>query len=239
MASAGTTPAGIHIPHWSEGSFDTVNRLRPGEVHIWRFDLDQPTSGSLSILSSEERSRFTDIRRPEAARRYLNSRLQLRGILASYLDEAPARLSFIVRPGGKPELARLPVHFNLSHSHELGLLAISALHPVGIDLEKIRDMKYPSRIARRTFSTEVWQQWSAPMAGENQQLLFFRQWTALEARQKAFGYGIFATPVPPDDLHCRHFFAADGFVAALATPSSHDEPALRFFNSPPTAYDAA
>lgn len=56
------------------------------------------------------------------------------------------------------------------------------------------------------------------MAGENQQLLFFRQWTALEARQKAFGYGIFATPVPPDDLHCRHFFAADGFVAALATP---------------------
>jgi len=227
----------MYIPHWQKGRIDRINTLPASEVHIWRFDLDQPPGSEASSLGIRERQRLADIRRPQAARRYLNTRLQLRGILASYLAVPPATLKFIIQPGGKPELANGSLQFNLSHSQGLGLLAVSTQDPVGVDLEKIRDIKYPSRIVRRMFSSETFKQWSA-MDGEDRQLLFFQQWTAMEARQKTLGLGIFSPPVAPDTLHCRHFTAADGFVAALASTSSHAAPALQFFNSPSTAYDA-
>ena len=141
-------------------------------------------------------------------------------------------------PGGKPRLKHKLLEFNLSHSQGLGLLAISAKHPVGIDLEKIRDMKYAPGIARRMFPEGICKQLSH-MNGEDRQLAFFRHWTAMEARQKALGRGIFEATVATAAMHCQHFLAAEGFVAAVATESVYGRPSVRFFNCPPSAYDAA
>jgi len=228
----------MHIPHWSKGVWDARNTLPVGKVHVWRFDLEQEPRTGMALLSSEEQARFDAIRRPAAARRYLNTRIHLRRILASYLDQPPDTLRFIIATGGKPELEHRPLQFNLSHSHELGLLGISTQLPLGVDVEKIRNPKYASSIARRMFSPDIQKQLSA-LRGNDRQRLFFQQWTAMEARQKALGRGIFEAPVAPEAMHCQHFIMDEGFIAALATVSSHEKPLLQFFNSPTTAYDAA
>ncbi|WP_456405155.1 4'-phosphopantetheinyl transferase family protein [Thiolapillus sp.] len=225
-------------PYWSEGVFHVANALPEGEVHLWRFNLDQEPLADVELLSEDEQSRLATIRRPEAARRYLNTRIHLRCILASYLDQPPDTLRFIVADGGKPELEHRPLQFNLSHSHELGLLGISRQLPVGVDLEKFRNPKYSSSIARRMFSVDIQRQLSL-LNGDARQHLFFRQWTAMEARQKALGRGIFETRAATESMHCQHFIAEEGFIGAIATESSHEKPLLRFFNSPTTAYDAA
>lgn len=227
----------MRIPHWSEGSFEKAKPLPAGEIHLWRFNLDTDTACQTDLLSSEELLRLYTIRRLVTARRYQNTRMYLRHILGSYLNRTPSSLAFIIAEGGKPELAQRPLQFNLSHSHDLGLLAITAHHPVGVDLEKTRTMKYAQSIARRMFPEEALKRMSQ-LDGKQYQQLFFEQWTAMEARQKALGQGIFESPVPADSMHCQHFMAADSFVAAVATESIHEKPALQFFNSPRTAYDA-
>ena len=50
----------------------------------------------------------------------------------------------------KPFLKNHPIHFNLSHSHECAILAMSE-KPIGIDIEKIRDTLDVSKIAERFF----------------------------------------------------------------------------------------
>ncbi|WP_456381136.1 4'-phosphopantetheinyl transferase family protein [Thiolapillus sp.] len=228
----------MHTPHWSDHSFAAANTLTTGEVHIWRFPLDLEPPAGAKLLSPAEKQQLAWIQRPLAARRYQNTRFHLRSILASYLATEPAMLEFAITPGGKPRLEHSLLQFNLSHSHELGLLAISARHPVGVDLEKIRGLKYAPNIARRLFPKEVQKQLSG-MDGNNQQLLFFQQWTAMEARQKTLGRGIFDTTVASDAMHCQQFMAAHDFVATVATESIHEKPALEFFNCSREAYDAA
>ncbi len=229
----------MQTPHWSERSFSTANTLTTGKVHIWRFPLDLDLPSGAETLSTAEKQHLALIKRPRIARRYQNTRFHLRNILASYLDMEPAMLEFAITPGGKPRLEHSRLQFNLSHSHELGLLAISVQHSVGIDLEKIRCLKYASEIARRLFPEQVREQWLDMHDNNNQQLLFFQQWTAMEARQKTLGRGLFDTPVNPGAIHCQHFKAGHGFVAAVATESIHEKPALKFFNHPQGAYDAS
>lgn len=221
----------MRIPHWSEGSLETAKPLPEGEIHLWRFKLDADLACRTDWLSSHELQRLYTIRRLITARRYQNTRMYLRQILASYLNSTPSSLTFIIAAGGKPELAQTPLQFNLSHSHDLGLLAITAHYPVGVDLEKIRSMKYAHSIAQRMFSEQALKH-LAQLHGKQYQQLFFEQWTAMEARQKARGQGIFESTVPANSMHCQHFMAADGFVAAVATESIHEKPTLRFFNCP-------
>ncbi len=236
MQTIRTQLSDMYTPQWSEHSFATANTLMDGEVHIWRFPLDLELSSK--PLSPEEKQRLASIKRPRAACQYRSTRFYLRSILASYLGTEPAMLEFSIEAGGKPHLQHPRLQFNLSHSHSLGLLAVSAQHPVGVDLEKIRPLKYARNIAKRLFPKNIREQLS-DMDSNNQQLLFFQQWTAMEARQKTLGRGIFDTPVAAEAIHCQHFMADQGFVAAVATESAREKPIPRFFNSPGTAYDAA
>ncbi|WP_456415451.1 4'-phosphopantetheinyl transferase family protein [Thiolapillus sp.] len=225
----------MHAPHWSERSFVKPNTLTNEEVHVWRFPLDFDPPAGMALLSQAEKQRLASIKRPLPARRYLSARFHLRSILASYLNADPAGLEFFTASNGKPHLNNHPLQFNLSHSQNLALLAIRSRHPVGVDVEKIRTLKYAGKIAKRMFSEKS----EKPPSAASQQLLFFQRWTAMEARQKAMGRGIFDAPVAIDAIRCQHFLASDGFIAAVATESIHAAPAFRFFNCRREAYDAA
>jgi len=184
----------MHTPHWPERSLTTPNHLTGGEIHVWRFNLDQDWPDETHTLNPTEQQRLSAFKVPLIARRYQHSRNYLRSILASYLHKPPASLEFVITAGGKPQLKQTALQFNLSHSQEWGLLAVSASQPVGIDLEKIRPMKHISAIARRLFPKDIQNQLLHGNEAD-QQLLFFTQWTAMEARQKALGRGIFESTV--------------------------------------------
>jgi 4'-phosphopantetheinyl transferase len=109
------------------------------------------------------------------------------------LDADPACLDFADGPHGKPALASAfadkGIHFNLSHSESLALIAVTRLGPVGVDLEKIRAVRNDGELAARFFSTHengVFQ--AVPKDGQAE--AFFNLWTRKEAWLKATGEGI-------------------------------------------------
>jgi 4'-phosphopantetheinyl transferase len=170
--------------------------LRNDEVHVWevwtdRIDADLPAFNQ--ILAFEEQERAARFKFAKDRRRYVLAHAALRQILARYLQTDAARLKFRVGAHGKPELVppanRLLLQFNLSHSHEAALIAVTHRRQIGVDVEYIkRDFAWVE-IAERFFSPAEVAKLQA-LAPELQQRAFFACWTRKEAYIKAKGGGL-------------------------------------------------
>ena len=73
--------------------------------------------------------------------------------------------------------------FNLSHSGDRALVAVSRQGPVGVDIERIKAGRPMERIAARMFSAEETARAATPLG-------FYRCWTAKEAYAKGLGLGL-------------------------------------------------
>ena len=193
----------------SDASWPTPRRhpeLAPTEVHVWRCPLAQPPNvrGALAaVLTAEERARAARFLRPEHRERWIVARGVLRRLLAGYHATDPATLAIVEGPHGKPALADDPaLAFNLSHSHELALLAFTRRRALGIDVERLRADRELRRMATRFFTAGE----AAALARLPDAELpaaFFRCWTRKEAYVKAKGTGFttalaaFAVEVAP------------------------------------------
>jgi 4'-phosphopantetheinyl transferase len=121
------------------------------------------------------------------------------------------------------------LHFNLAHSGELALLALTRAGEVGVDVERIRPMPDALELAARFFSPrEVAALQTVPPDDAN--AAFFRLWTRKEAWLKATGEGI-AESLARVEVTCRaeeacRVVAIGGDAAAAAEWSLHSlEPA--------------
>jgi 4'-phosphopantetheinyl transferase len=121
-------------------------------------------------------------------RRYLRSHAALRAILGTY---TPAPLDFAASEHGKPYLPALPdLQFNLSHSHDMALIAVTRGIAIGVDVERFRPMQECMSIAERFFPPlEAATLAAAPPEGR--EVEFFRLWTGIEAKLKARGIGLY------------------------------------------------
>jgi 4'-phosphopantetheinyl transferase len=122
----------------------------------------------------------------------------LRAILGKYGDVPPERLRFSYGPNGKPELiapgeaARRTggaLHFNLAHSEEVGVLAVTQTGPVGVDVEQVRRLPEFKELVGQFFSVREAAEFSR-LPWEQQPTAFFNLWTRKEAMLKAMGEGI-------------------------------------------------
>jgi 4'-phosphopantetheinyl transferase len=131
---------------------------------------------------------------------------------------------------GKPFLAAGvgPLDFNLSHTQGMALLAVSGEGSVGIDIERIRPIRDPVRIAQRVWPDAAVRRLVEQPEGEQQQA-FFAEWTRFEACQKALGRGVFDPHVDPAGLRTRLFSPAPGYASCLAVVGT-EWPALQFFD---------
>jgi 4'-phosphopantetheinyl transferase len=194
-------------------------RLNVGEVHLWRADLHDAPEEYASLLSPEEWVRAGRFHFEHDRRRYVASHALLRTILGRYTGIAPQEIGFGAGPFGKPLLQPnfRDIHFNLSHSGDLMLLAISQTRAVGVDLELMREnIPFESLAAHYFPPSEAWQIRTAPP--EQRAGQFYETWTITEARLKAEGTG-FAEPgivVHPDRWSLRTLTPATGYAAALA-----------------------
>ncbi len=183
-----TRPCGHHTP--------PPPPLAADDVHVWQVSLEQPAPvlARLSrLLDHDERQRRDRFFFERDQRRFTVARGVLRLLLASYLAAAPESLCFCYSPQGKPALCGNDAHtrlrFNLSHSHERALYAITWQRDVGIDIEYQRPIERPAQLAQRFFSGEEYTALLSLSAAQQQEA-FFNAWTRKEAFLKARGTGL-------------------------------------------------
>lgn len=180
----------------------------------------------------------------ELQHRFKIGRGLLRWLLGSYLQLDPSELEFRYGQWGKPELKLSPlgrqVHFNVSHSHDWAMFAISR-SPIGVDLEVWQDrIKYRS-IASQILSEREEQEFNQLPASEHAETIL-KLWVCKESILKAMGLGIaeglrkttYSLPIPDgtfspkkidatlqlhldDDGSCRmnHWTDANAWVTRL------------------------
>lgn len=181
--------------------------LRAGPVRlvdVWTIALDvpQPTLNRLGAwLSQEERARAARFVFERDRRRFVVSHAALRAILAAEADCDRRELRFVTNAFGKPALGdgSFGVRFNLAHSGELALCAVTRGGEVGVDLEVVREVSDAESILRRQFApseVEDWLRWP----GERRTEAFLRLWTCKEAWVKACGRGL---SLPIDNSEIR------------------------------------
>lgn len=159
---------------------------------LWRTNDPPLAEQAWGILSPEEIGRAQRFRQEAHRVRFLCARCGLRHILARYLSCQPAEVSIRSDLTGKPRLD-MPgaawLHFNLSHSGELAVVALRRDAEVGVDVEKVRAMPNLLSLVERFFSAEeaAAVQSSPEVVREE---LFFRMWTCKEAVLKGCGTGL-------------------------------------------------
>ena len=195
--------------------------LGPGDVHVWKIELDQPADEFRAMLSADERERASRFRVERGADRYVVGRGALRILLGRYTGASPETLVFRYNGFGKPELTGSDVCFNLSHSHEIALIAAARGRAVGVDVERIREQVMIERIAERFFAPAEARAIAA-LPQDRQALAFFNCWTRKEAWIKARGEGL---SIP---LNSFEVTLAPGEPARLVATRPDEEEASRW-----------
>jgi 4'-phosphopantetheinyl transferase len=214
--------------------------LEVGEIHLWRVDLSRDPHG-LSSLSTDEHARLARYSSPHAGQRYARARASMRTLLGAYVRQSPQELVFRYGAHGKPSLGNgSPVHFNLSHSGDVAVLAVAdaALGEVGVDVERIRDDVDVAQVATRAFASAE-DAWLRALPVSERLSAFFACWTRREACLKAQGTGWSGVkssaampklrPSPTEDRLIMHAFDFHGFSGALAV--THAPRNLRLFDA--------
>jgi 4'-phosphopantetheinyl transferase len=172
------------------------DEIHPAEVHIWRVSLTQTeeeTQSHRQFLSPPEIERADRYYFDRDRNRFIIARSVLRQLLGAYLHLDPRLIDFAYGPQGKPDVVAFQnssrMRFNLSHSGELALVAVSLNLELGIDVEEIKPDFAGREIAARFFSPEE----CAKLEGlpSNAHVdAFFNCWTRKEAYIKARGEGL-------------------------------------------------
>jgi 4'-phosphopantetheinyl transferase len=212
-----------------------------GEVHVWQIDLasgDVTPAAHFGVLSHDEKERAERFIAERDRHRFVVAHSALRRILSLYTGTDASSIVFDIGEYGKPALpagACEAIRFNLSHSGDVALCAVTRACDVGVDVEEIRTDGSMSRIATHFFSAAE-QRLLDRVSAECRAETFTRIWVGKEAYLKATGRGVgaglssFSVMMSERDENVmtvddgvtewviRALPAPPGFCAAVATP---------------------
>ena len=194
------------------------------EVQVWVASLDVADGRYTELsrtLSREEQGRAGGMA-PTLARRFVIARGILRSLLSGYTGTAAEKLRFTYATSGKPSLADHDIHFNVSHSAELGLFAFAPDRPVGVDVENERPVRRLLDVAQRFMSEDEIRSLAATAPGERD-TAFLKSWVVREARLKAEGKGVWSGTGAADargNISHKLFSPRPGYIAAVAASDS-------------------
>jgi phosphopantetheinyl transferase len=195
------------VPNWRPGPARPI--AQRGRIDVWRFRFS-PEAGATM--------------RAQAA-------TALRAILARYLGRPAAELAIERGAAGKPYLKApdCDLGFNLSHTRQVALLAVSSDAELGVDVECLRPVTDPMRIARRVMPPALLERLEATPDADLQRR-FLECWTRFEAAQKAFGRGIFSPAIAEGSHQAFHFAVLPDCVASVAAVPPRPDLSLCFFD---------
>jgi len=163
--------------------------LRPFEIDLWRIDLASEIDVAADLLSDAERARSAKFVRARDRARYVRAHVALRTILSAYGAGDASEIEIETGAEGKPFVGGSPIHFNLSHSGDCAVVALTLDGAIGVDIEERRERGDYMELARRFFSAaEICD--LALESGAERPLAFLTCWTRKEALLKATGAGL-------------------------------------------------
>jgi 4'-phosphopantetheinyl transferase len=196
---------------------------------VWRVDLCQEPSvveRAAQLLSDTEHARL-ERQAPELRRRRTVLRAALRIALARWLGRGPETFRFVAEPAGKPRLDGEDAHFSVSSSGEYGLIALTHLGPVGVDIERVKPIDELEAVALRSFGADAAREVIDEPA-ERKAQVFYRHWTMLEAELKASGVGLaqrldcFGGEADRGAWTVTTLDPGPGYAGAIAVRGTHD-----------------
>lgn len=164
-------------------------------IDVWYFDKKKMLSISYdwkSVLSQEELERSQRFYFEEDRESFVIYHACSRLILSEYLGVYAKQIVIDTKPKGKPFLSSKEVYFNLSHSKDQAVFAVTKNTDIGIDIEFIKKTHDFLQIAERFFHQEEYKKLLSIDDPEEQRYNFYRLWTKKEALLKATGDGIAA-----------------------------------------------
>jgi 4'-phosphopantetheinyl transferase len=166
----------------------------------------------------------------ERCRLWRAARIATRIVLERAGGVGLRNISFEIEPGGRPMLGARSPYFNVSHSGEGALIAVSKEMPMGVDLERKRVLTMSGDRRRRIVAAAERLAYKQPLAADNDDDVLIA-WVRLEAAAKAVGTGIGRLLTEEGviggkredrerpsahKLAIKDLAVADGYVAALA-----------------------
>lgn len=226
--------------------------LEPNDVHLWIIDQQKVVNANLlekyiEALSTDEKSRFTELKSTRHQQQFVITRASLRFIIAQYKSTTINDIPFSRSEFGKP-LLNFPdcsLNYNLSHSSDKIVIAFTKIGDIGVDIEFMKNSRDMTKIAKHYFHE---QEQIFINKSENQRYLY-RLWTLKEAYTKATGDGLkksfnkfyfeFNKPespgivLPQGDAESpqnwlfQHWFLQPNFSLAVALKKNSDTSALK------------
>jgi 4'-phosphopantetheinyl transferase len=176
-------------------SGEPTSTLDPAGIHLlrlWLPDWFDCSQAAVYVLSEDERYRAARFVSAAIRLRFVACRFALRCCLAQLLACPPGEIRFGYGAQGKPYvLAPSPTRlsFNVSHSHDLAVIALGWGCELGVDVERIEGRETWRVIAGRLLSPSEQLQLDH-LPTELQSLAFYRIWTCKEAYLKGTGQGM-------------------------------------------------
>jgi len=166
------------------------------DVTLWLLGLDDPVcQACATVLSDAERERVGRMAFDRDRRRMAAARGALKVLLGAWVGQSPERLRLSVRDSGKPWMPDHPgVFFNLSHSQNSALIAVTATGEVGVDLEVLRQGPDLLELAGRVLTPREQAELLSDKDVAGRDRRFFQGWTRKEACLKAAGWGLALDP---------------------------------------------
>lgn len=210
-------------------SADRSIALAPAEIHLWLAFYDRIGDEGLhaayrALLAPEELEQESRFYFERDRLRYLVTRALVRTVLSRYLPIAPREWTFTANRYGRPEIANAAAAgsgliFNLSHTHSVIALGVTASRALGVDVENVRAREVSLGIADRFFAPREVADLAAVPPRQRQDR-FFEYWTFKESYIKARGMGL-SLPLDKFSFHYPH----ESGVEIAIDPALSDPPA--------------
>jgi len=220
------------------------------QIDVWKIKIPEFYSEEkyyYSLLNDAEKKRAEAFVTDKLTSRYTISQGALRVILADYLSIDPTNIIYSFGFHKKPFLADNPsnLQFNLTHSHDIALVAISFHDQVGVDVERLNPKILEKGLEKSIFSQnelKVFQSTSL----ENRTEAFFSGWTHKESLLKLSGIGLYKelqeveVPLHPiaetspvlfegSEQFLQSFYVSEKYLAAVASTKPYFDVVRRKF----------
>jgi 4'-phosphopantetheinyl transferase len=154
--------------------------LTDGVCDVWSVALSQAPQDLAELeagLSAAERERAEAFLLPAPRRQFVIARSTLRTLLGRYLGVSPSACNFGFNAHGKPTLKPpSQLRFNVSHSSDIVLIAITKAVDIGVDVEVHRHVVNLDSLAASILCATDHAQWRTAAATDGP-ATFYRIWT--------------------------------------------------------------
>ena len=161
-------------------------------LRLFKINLKLLTTAEINdafcFLDNFEKEKTAQYKNIDSKNTFTVCRAYAKKLLSKSVATEVEKISFDYTKDGKPYLNDYLINFNISHSHDFGLIGISD-RPIGVDIEKINETRNWRSIAESMFSKEELKWLKARPSCER----FYLLWTLKEARLKCDGFSCGST----------------------------------------------